>query len=196
MGDKYRVQGGWHGEHCTYFILYVALSAVDEGGSECLIGVLVRATRRVAAYTATGLNRVFAIHSTASALTKKGRSPVRFPKRKVIWRGWEDRKGNSLACPIRAVCRWLPASNLTLSAEETRQTDCLPPPPRLLRLVIIGAAGSPFGSRLPFTRTRGFDLDWGKAILPASRTNHTGHAGWFTATGRGRGGWRGRGRRG
>ena len=67
---------------------------IGDGGGDrgCLMCVLVRATRLVATNTAAGLSRVFAIHSTGFALTKKGRNPVRFPKRKVKWRGWEEKE--------------------------------------------------------------------------------------------------------
>jgi hypothetical protein len=111
--------------------------------------VLVRGSR-AATCPATGLCRIFALHSTGLALTKKegNQSDCRNQKR-MEWRGDERRK-NSLARPIRAAFRRLPASDLTLPAEVTCQADCLPSLLGLLGLFVVGAAGNPWTADFPF----------------------------------------------
>jgi len=92
---------------------------------------------------------------------------------------------NSLARPIRATFRRLPASDLTLSTKVACQADSLPPLPGLLGLLVVRAAGNPLGDRFPFSRSRGFNFHWGITVLGAGSANDT-RCGRFAALGRGR----------
>ena len=69
-------------------------------------------------------------------------------KKEWISRRRSKRK-DPLASPIRAAFGWLPTGDLTLSAEVARQANRLSSLPRLLGLVVIGAAGIPMDARFP-----------------------------------------------
>ena len=133
-----------------------------------LMGVFGRGIR-TATHPAAGLCRIFALHSTALTLTKKGSEESEFRNQKRGWNGEVDeRRKGLLARPIQTAFGRLPTSDLTLSTEIARQANCFPPLLGLLGLIVVRTAGNPLGNRFPFPRRRDLDFDWGVSVLDAS----------------------------